>query len=162
MAVPCKIEIPTSGNLPFSLFKPFCYFQSAIPAKSSVHTNFRRVHLNRKLFFLAGFDILRVCTAKRNRENAVFFSICLDVLMMASDCFIVFVCALHWNCAVHAIWPQAPAEIPCRKPSENGRWVPNFLSHESLIHENLCNSKCISHYLFFGRLRGGWNSTYWT
>ena len=106
---PChaKLKYQLAGIFPFRFLILFCYFQSAIPAKSSVHTNFRRVHLNRKLLFLAGFAILRVCTAKRNRENAVFFNICLDLLMMASHCFIAFVCALHWNCSVHAIWPCA-------------------------------------------------------
>ena len=102
-----KLKYQLAGIFPFRVLSLFCYFALIITTKRAVHTNFRRVHLNRKLLFLQGFAILRVCTAKRNRENAVFFSICLDLLMMASDCFIVFVCALHWNCAVHAIWPCA-------------------------------------------------------
>ena len=106
---PChaKLKYQLAGIFPFRVLSLFCYFQSAIPAKSFVHTNFRLVHLNRKLCFLEGFAFLRVCTAKRNRENAVFCNICLDLLKIALDSFIVFVCALHWNCAVHAIWPCA-------------------------------------------------------
>ena len=73
---PChaKFRYQLAGILPFRFLIFFCYFQSAIPAKSFVHTNFRLVHINRKLYFPEGIAILRVCTAKRNREHAVCFS----------------------------------------------------------------------------------------
>ena len=48
-------------------------------------------HLNNKFYFLEVFAILRVCTAKRNRENAAFSNICFDWLKLASDRLIVFV-----------------------------------------------------------------------
>ena len=102
-----KLKYKLAGGFPFRFSSTFWYFPLAIAVKSFVHTNFRLVHLNQKFDFLEGFAIFRVCTAKRNSENARKIYILLVLLKMASDCFISFSCVWHWNCAVRTKWPCA-------------------------------------------------------
>ena len=102
-----KLKYKLAGGFPFRFSSTFWYFSLAIAVKSFVHTNFRLVHLNQKFDFLDGFGIFRICTAKRNSENARKIYILLVLLKMASYFFIGFSCVWHWNCAVHTKWPCA-------------------------------------------------------
>ena len=102
-----KLKYKLAGGFPFRCSNTCWYFSLAIAVNSFVHTSFRLVHLNQKFDFLDGFGIFRICTAKRNSENARKIYILLVLLKMASYFFIGFSCVWHWNCAVRTKWPCA-------------------------------------------------------